>query len=95
MNFVAINCAAFPEGLLESELFGHMRGSFTGAVMNKQGLFEAANAGTLFLDEVGEMPLSLQSKLLRAIETGVFRRVGGTSDINVDAENHRRHQQEP
>ncbi len=84
-NLVAINCAAFPEGLLESELFGHMKGSFTGAVTNKQGLFEVAEGGTLFLDEVGEMPLSLQSKLLRAIETGTFRRVGGTGDIHVDA----------
>lgn len=84
-NFVAINCAAFPEGLLESELFGHMKGSFTGAVQNKQGLFELADGGTLFMDEVGEMPLNLQSKFLRAIENGTFRRVGGTTDITVDA----------
>lgn len=83
-NMVAINCASFPEGLLESELFGHMRGSFTGAVHNKQGLFEVADKGTLFLDEVTEMPVSLQSKLLRAIENGSFRRVGGTNDIKVD-----------
>jgi len=83
-NFVAINCASFPEGLLESELFGHMRGSFTGAVQNKQGLFEVADHGTLFLDEVADMPQSLQSKLLRAIESGTFRRVGGTTDLKVD-----------
>jgi len=80
-NFVAINCAAVPEGLLESELFGHMKGSFTGAVQNKQGLFELADGGSLFMDEVGEMPLNLQSKFLRAIENGTFRRVGGTTDI--------------
>jgi two-component system response regulator PilR (NtrC family) len=83
-NFIAINCAAFPEGLLESELFGHMKGSFTGAVQNKQGLFEIADGGTLFLDEIGEMPTNLQSKLLRVLENGVFRRVGGTSDVKVD-----------
>ena len=83
-NFVAVNCASFPEGLLESELFGHMRGSFTGAVHNKQGLFEVADGGTLFLDEIAEMPFPLQSKLLRAIEGGTFRRVGGTTDIKTD-----------
>ncbi len=83
-NFVAINCASFPEGLLESEIFGHMKGSFTGAVQNKQGLFEIADEGTLFMDEVAEMPTSLQSKFLRAIENGTFRRVGGISDITVN-----------
>jgi len=83
-RFVAINCAAIPEGLLESELFGYMKGAFTGAVSNKQGLFELANEGTLFLDEIGEMPLPLQAKLLRVIEDGTFRRVGGVSDIKVD-----------
>ncbi len=83
-HFVTVNCAAIPEGLLESELFGYMKGAFTGAASNKQGLFELANDGTLFLDEIGEMPLSLQSKLLRVIEGGVFRRVGGISDIKVD-----------
>lgn len=83
-HFVAINCAAIPEGLLESELFGHMKGAFTGAASNKQGLFEVANEGTLFLDEIGEMPMSLQAKLLRVIEGGTFRRVGGVSDLNVD-----------
>jgi two-component system response regulator PilR (NtrC family) len=83
-HFVAINCAAIPEGLLESELFGYMKGAFTGASANKQGLFELANDGTLFLDEIGEMSLSLQAKLLRVIEDGTFRRVGGVSDIKVD-----------
>jgi two-component system response regulator PilR (NtrC family) len=83
-NFVAINCAAFPEGLLETELFGHMKGSFTGALYNKQGLFEIADGGSLLLDEIGEMPMNLQSKLLRVIESGMFRRVGGTNDIKVD-----------
>lgn len=83
-NLVAINCAAFPEGLLESELFGHMRGSFTGALHNKQGLFEIADSGSLFLDEIGEMPINLQAKLLRVLENGSFRRVGGTTGIKVD-----------
>ena len=83
-NFVTINCATFPEGLLESEMFGHMKGSFTGAVFSKSGLFEIADGGTFFLDEIGEMPLSLQSKLLRVLENGTFRRVGGTTDITVD-----------
>lgn len=83
-HFVAVNCAAIPEGLLESELFGFMKGAFTGAASNKQGLFELANNGTLFLDEIGEMPLNLQAKLLRIIEDGTFRRVGGISDIKVD-----------
>jgi two-component system response regulator PilR (NtrC family) len=83
-NLVAINCSTFPEGLLESELFGHMKGAFTGAVYNKQGLFEIADGGTMFLDEIGEMPVSLQSKLLRVLENGIFRRVGGTGDIKVD-----------
>jgi len=83
-NFVTINCAAFPEGLLESELFGHMKGAFTGAVYNKQGLFEIADGGSLLLDEIGEMPINLQAKLLRVIESGMFRRVGGTNDLKVD-----------
>ena len=83
-HFVAINCAAIPEGLLESELFGYMKGAFTGAVSNKHGLFELAHEGTLLLDEIGEMPMNLQAKLLRIIENGIFRRVGGTSDIEVD-----------
>ena len=83
-NFVTINCATFPEGLLESELFGHVKGSFTGALYNKEGLFEVANTGSIFLDEIGEMPFSLQSKLLRVLENGTFRRVGGLNDITVD-----------
>ncbi|MDA8387230.1 MAG: sigma-54 dependent transcriptional regulator [Nitrospiraceae bacterium] len=84
-DFVAINCAALPEGLLESELFGYMRGAFTGASQNKQGYFEVADKGTIFLDEIAEMSVQLQSKLLRVIETGVFRRLGSTTDITVDA----------
>ena len=82
--FVAINCGAIPENLLESEFFGHVKGSFTGATSNKMGLFEVANGGTIFLDEVGELPLSLQVKLLRAIQDRTFKRVGGTTDVHVD-----------
>jgi two-component system response regulator PilR (NtrC family) len=82
--FITVNCAAIPENLLESELFGHMRGSFTGALHNKEGLFELANGGTLFLDEVGDLPLALQVKVLRAIQEKTFRRVGGTHDQRVD-----------
>jgi two-component system response regulator PilR (NtrC family) len=82
--FVAVNCGAIPENLLESELFGHVKGAFTGAMQNKSGLFETADGGTLFLDEVGELPLSLQVKLLRAIQEKRIRRVGGTSDRGVD-----------
>ena len=82
--FVAINCGAIPENLLESELFGHVKGSFTGAIANKVGLFEVADGGTLFLDEIGEMPLSLQVKVLRAIQDRTFKRVGGTNDVRVD-----------
>lgn len=84
-QFVTINCASFPEGLLESELFGHVKGAFTGAVYNKEGLFEIAHEGSIFLDEIAEMSLPLQAKLLRVIENGTFRRVGGTSDVKVDA----------
>jgi DNA-binding NtrC family response regulator len=83
--FVAISCAAIPETLLESELFGHEAGAFTDARARKRGLFELAEGGTLFLDEVAEMPVSMQAKLLRAIETMTFRRVGGTEDCTVDA----------
>jgi len=82
--FVAVNCGAIPENLLESELFGHVRGAFTGAVQNKPGLFETADRGTLFLDEVGELPPPLQVKLLRVIQDKTVRRVGGTSDHRVD-----------
>ena len=82
--FVAINCAAIPETLLEAELFGYERGAFTGATQRKLGKFEIANRGTLFLDEIGELPLSLQSKILRAIEEKTFDRLGATSSIKVD-----------
>ena len=82
--FVAVNCGAIPENLLDSELFGHVKGAFTGAVANKPGLFEVADGGTLFLDEIGEMPLASQPKLLRAIQDGRFYHVGGTHTIDVD-----------
>ena len=82
--FVAINCGAIPEQLLESELFGHARGAFTGAVSNKEGLFEAATGGTLFLDEIGEVTGALQVKLLRALQEKTIRRVGETVDRKVD-----------
>ncbi len=81
---VAVNCAALPENLIESELFGHERGAFTGAVSQKKGRFEEASGGTLFLDEVGEMPLALQPKLLRVLEEQKIRRIGGTREISVD-----------
>ena len=82
--FVAINCAAIPEALLEAELFGHTRGAFTGAVQRRTGRSEAANGGTLFLDEIGEMPLSLQAKLLRFVESGELQRIGDNETIKVD-----------
>jgi transcriptional regulator with GAF, ATPase, and Fis domain len=82
--FVAQNCAALPENLLESELFGHKKGSFTGATDDKRGLFELADGGTLFLDEIGEMSLTLQSKLLRALQEGEIRAVGATKAIHVN-----------
>jgi DNA-binding NtrC family response regulator len=82
--FVAINCAAIPEALLEAELFGHTRGAFTGAVKRRMGRIEAADGGTLFLDEIGEMPLALQSKLLRFVECGELQRVGDNETVKVD-----------
>ncbi len=82
--FVQINCGALPSGLLESELFGHERGAFTGAVRQHKGTFEQADGGTLMLDEIGEMPLDTQVKLLRILESGKFQRVGGTGTVQVD-----------
>ncbi len=82
--FVAINCGAIPETMIESELFGHEKGAFTGACARKEGLLELANEGTLFLDEIGDMPLALQVKLLRVLETGRFFRLGGTREHRVD-----------
>lgn len=82
--FVEVNCTAIPDNLIESELFGHERGSFTGAIAAKQGLFELAHGGTLLLDEIGHLPIELQAKLLRALETREIRRVGGTKTRTVD-----------
>jgi two-component system response regulator PilR (NtrC family) len=84
MPFVAVNCSAVPETLLESELFGHMKGSFTGAIANKAGLFEVADGGTIFLDEIGDTTPTIQVKLLRVIQEREFRRVGGNQDVKVD-----------
>ncbi|MGB9080825.1 MAG: sigma-54 dependent transcriptional regulator [Desulfuromonadaceae bacterium] len=82
--FVAINCASIPAALLESELFGHEKGSFTSATGRKTGLFEEAHHGTIFLDEIGEMDLAMQAKLLRVLQERIIRRVGGIKDINID-----------
>jgi two-component system response regulator GlrR len=82
--FVALNCSAIPEALLESELFGHRKGSFTGAIKDHLGLFQSAHTGTMFLDEIGDMPVTLQAKLLRVLQEGKVRPVGGTEDIAVD-----------
>ncbi len=83
-SFIAINCAAIPENLLESELFGHEKGAFTGAIQTRKGKFELAEGGTIFLDEIGEMPLALQSKLLRVLQERVFERVGGSKEVKAD-----------
>ncbi len=82
--FVRVNCAAIPEGLLESELFGHVRGAFTGSVSNRKGRFEMADGGTIFLDEIGDMPLALQAKLLRVIQEKAFEKVGSDNTITVN-----------
>lgn len=82
--FVIVNCGAIPEGIIESELFGHQKGAFTGAIDERRGYFEMADKGTIFLDEIGEMPLSTQVKFLRVLETGEFMRVGGSKTISVD-----------
>ena len=82
--FVAVNCAAIPETLLESEIFGHEKGAFTGAIERRQGCFELAHDGTIFLDEIGEMSVALQAKFLRILEDGIVRRLGGKSEIKVD-----------
>ena len=92
--FIAINCAAIPENLLESELFGHEKGAFTGASAQRIGRFEQSNGGTLFLDEIGDMPLAVQSKILRVLQEGEFSRVGGNCDGQNGRSNHRRHQQD-
>jgi DNA-binding NtrC family response regulator len=84
-KFLAVNCAALPEPLLESEMFGHVKGAFTGASANKEGLFEAAHGGTIFLDEIGAMPLSIQGKLLRVLQEKEVRRVGSNDNVSVDA----------
>jgi DNA-binding NtrC family response regulator len=84
-RLVAVNCAAIPENLLESEMFGHEKGAFTGATNARPGCFELADGGTLFLDEIGQMPIELQSKLLRVLEDGMVRRVGGAKEVKVDA----------
>jgi transcriptional regulator with PAS, ATPase and Fis domain len=82
--FVAINCSAIPESLMESELFGHERGAFTGAIAKREGTFELANTGTLFLDEIAEMPVMLQAKLLRVLEDRKVRRLGSSKEVPVD-----------
>ena len=82
--FLAINCAAIPEQLLESELFGHEKGSFTGADRKRIGKFEQCSGGTLFLDEIGDMPLLMQTKILRVLQEQTFERVGGTESIHTD-----------
>ncbi len=93
--FVAFSCSALVETLIESELFGHVKGAFTGAIQNKVGRFELAQSGTLFLDEIGELKLELQAKLLRVLETQVFERVGSTRPIPHESPDYRGHQPQP
>ncbi len=83
-NYIAVNCGAIPEGTIDSELFGHLKGSFTGAMNDRKGYFQEANGGTIFLDEVGELPLSTQARLLRVLETGEFIPVGASSPMKTD-----------
>src|SRR6202012_1815663 len=83
-QFVPVNCASIPKELIESELFGHARGAFTGADARREGLFQEADGGTLFLDEIGELPEALQTRLLRALESGVVRPVGATREATVN-----------
>jgi DNA-binding NtrC family response regulator len=82
--FITVNCGAIPEGIIESELFGHQKGAFTGAIENREGYFEMAAKGTIFLDEIGDMPLATQVKILRVLESGEFLKVGGNKNIHVD-----------
>ena len=84
-KYIAVNCGAIPEGTIDSELFGHEKGAFTGATQTRSGYFEVADGGTIFLDEVGEMPLELQAKLLRVLQENQVTRVGGSSPLTVDA----------
>ncbi|MBU3745166.1 MAG: sigma-54 factor interaction domain-containing protein, partial [Sediminibacterium sp.] len=91
--FIAVNCGAIPEGTIDSELFGHEKGAFTGAVESRKGYFETVNGGTIFMDEIGEMPLGTQARLLRVLETGEFIRVGSSkvqkTDVRVIAATNR------
>ena len=95
MPLVPINCGALPENLIESELFGHRKGAFTGAEEHRTGLFQVANGGTLFLDEIGELPKSMQAKLLRFLESGEIRRVGDNESLICDVRRDLRHQPPP
>ena len=95
MPFVAVNCGALPETLIESELFGHRKGAFTGADEHRVGLFEVANGGTIFLDEIGELPKAMQAKLLRVLESGEIRRVGENEPVDRRRARGLRHAPQP